>query len=96
MLIQRNDNKRKANGNLHPHLTLGEVCLTPSVCSHYTQHLGYTVRKQGLACLEASLKTFAELAWGFASVGTKQFYFIIFCTQEHYTVFIIHLDSFPD
>lgn len=94
MLIQRNDNKRKANGNLNPHLTLGEVCLTPNVCSRYIQYLGYMVRKQGLACLESSLKTFVELGWGFASAGTKQIF--LFCTQERATLFIIHLDSFPD
>lgn len=56
MLIQRNDNKKKANGNLYPILTLGEVCLALHACPHYIWCLGHVVRKGGSTCLESLTK----------------------------------------
>lgn len=35
MLIQRNDNKKKANGNLDHLGTLGEVYPALNICPHY-------------------------------------------------------------
>lgn len=48
------------------------MCLALNICPHYIWYFGLVARKRGLACLESSHKTFAELSWCFARAGAEQ------------------------
>lgn len=66
MLMQRKDNKKKANGNLDHLGTLGEVCLALHICPHYIWCSALMGSKKGLACFASPHKTSAELSWCFS------------------------------
>lgn len=88
MLIQRNDNKKKANGNLDHLGTPGEVCLALNICPHYIWCSAHVVRRKGLACFESPHKTSAELSWcfGWANFNSTEVITVLIIQMGYFTI----------